>query len=166
MAGTGGVSAPDYSKRGRVSLEYVLSGIGCLGTGTTGLQPDMRVALSLSRASVGAAPGMIGASFSTSSFEACVSCARQEGHQPVVIFSLSFAYCAARGAHAALVRGGGSFFFLCCLCDPSLLVRRARTQLVVESTKLKAVEDVPLLPLAGPLFEGMEFPTGEVAKKV
>ncbi|CAN0194932.1 unnamed protein product [Ectocarpus sp. 6 AP-2014] len=39
-------------------------------------------------------------------------------------------------------------------------------QLVVESTKLKAVEDVPLLPLAGPLFEGMEFPTGEVTKKV
>ena len=39
-------------------------------------------------------------------------------------------------------------------------------QLVVESTKLKAVEDVPLLPLAGQLFEGMEFPTGEVAKKV
>ncbi|CAM9907824.1 unnamed protein product [Hapterophycus canaliculatus] len=39
-------------------------------------------------------------------------------------------------------------------------------QLVVESTKLKAVKDVPLLPLAGPLFEGMEFPTGEVAKKV
>lgn len=36
----------------------------------------------------------------------------------------------------------------------------------MESTKLKAVEDVPLLPLAGPLFEGMEFPTGEVAKKV
>ncbi len=25
---------------------------------------------------------------------------------------------------------------------------------------------MPLLPLAGPLFEGMEFPTGEVAKKV
>ncbi|CAM9457603.1 unnamed protein product [Ectocarpus fasciculatus] len=39
-------------------------------------------------------------------------------------------------------------------------------QLVVESTKLKAVEDVPLLPLAGPLFEGVEFPTGEVTKKV
>lgn len=36
---------------------------------------------------------------------------------------------------------------------------------MVESTKLKAVEDVPLLPLAGQLFEGMEFPTGEVAKK-
>eukprot|EP00903_Cladosiphon_okamuranus_P007604 g7375.t1 len=39
-------------------------------------------------------------------------------------------------------------------------------ELVVESTKLKAVEDVPLLPLAGQLFEGREFPTGEVAKKV
>ncbi|CAM9789969.1 unnamed protein product, partial [Pylaiella littoralis] len=39
-------------------------------------------------------------------------------------------------------------------------------ELVVESTKLKAVEDVPLLPLAGQLFEGMEFPTGDVAKKV
>lgn len=39
-------------------------------------------------------------------------------------------------------------------------------QLVVESTKLKGVEDVPLLPLAGTLFEGKEFPTGEVAKKV
>lgn len=46
---------------------------------------------------------------------------------------------------------------------PSLTVSK---KLVVESTKLKAVEDVPLLPLAGPLFEGMEFPTGEVAKKV
>lgn len=37
---------------------------------------------------------------------------------------------------------------------------------MVESTKLKGVEDVPLLPLAGPFLEGKEFPTGEVAKKV
>lgn len=40
------------------------------------------------------------------------------------------------------------------------------TQLVVESTKLKAVEDVPLLPLVGPFFEDKVFPTGEVAKRV
>lgn len=57
---------------------------------------------------------------------------------------------------------------------PPLLVRfslslalpvRAR-QLTVESTKLKAVEDVPLLPLAGPFFEGKNFPTGDAAKMV
>eukprot|EP00904_Undaria_pinnatifida_P004383 jgi/Undpi1/13946/HiC_scaffold_9.g03597.m1 len=39
-------------------------------------------------------------------------------------------------------------------------------ELTVESTKLKAVEDVPLLPLAGPFFEGKNFPTGDAAKMV
>ncbi|CAN0024573.1 unnamed protein product [Ascophyllum nodosum] len=39
-------------------------------------------------------------------------------------------------------------------------------ELVVESTKLKAVEDVPLLPVAGPFFEGREFPTAQVTKQV
>lgn len=45
------------------------------------------------------------------------------------------------------------------------LCGRAR-QLTVESTKLKAVEDVPLLPLAGSFFEGKDFPTGDAAKMV
>ena len=48
---------------------------------------------------------------------------------------------------------------LFCLCG------RAR-QLTVESTKLKAVEDVPLLPLVGSFFEGKDFPTGDAAKMV
>ncbi|CAM9109116.1 unnamed protein product [Sphacelaria rigidula] len=39
-------------------------------------------------------------------------------------------------------------------------------ELKVESTQLKAVEDVPLLPLAGSFFEGKEFPTGQVAKTI
>lgn len=39
-------------------------------------------------------------------------------------------------------------------------------QLTVQSTKLKAVQDVPLLPVAGQFFEGREFPTGDVTKAV
>lgn len=39
-------------------------------------------------------------------------------------------------------------------------------ELVVESTKLRGIENVPLLPLAGAFFEGREFPTGRVATQV
>lgn len=39
-------------------------------------------------------------------------------------------------------------------------------QLTVQATQLKAVRDVPLLPVAGKFFEGREFPTGDVTKMV
>ncbi|CAN0304719.1 unnamed protein product, partial [Discosporangium mesarthrocarpum] len=39
-------------------------------------------------------------------------------------------------------------------------------EIEVETTVLKAVEDVPLLPLAGKFFEGKSFPTADVVKKI
>lgn len=56
---------------------------------------------------------------------------------------------------------GYVLFFFATFASP-LRVR----QLTVESTKLKAVEDVRLLPLAGSFFEGKDFPTGDAAKMV